>query len=236
MFKFSNFLPPYTWTELYVQEFEVQIAVDAMQMLIKNQENSWEEIKDQFKKKIEEDPILNSLEEEDRSSYYDQVYSMEVETIREIKRLQRNSVFLSIFAFFEGRLKAICENIKNENNISTKLSDIRKQGDIQKFWHFLTTIYNINGSNVEPYLVPIEQHKFARNMIAHSEGYISTLQKGRVVLGTGLNIRSYTADIHQIEINNESFLSNLLIDISDFYKELFLAIDEKYKADKGITS
>lgn len=222
----------FTWELLWSEEFEIEMAIDAMKTSINNQEESWLSIRKKFEKIVENDPTLNSLDEELQGSYYSQFFEMESRTIDEIKRFQRKSMFLTIFAFFEGRLKNICEKIEKNNTLTKKIIDIKGRSDIEKLWKFLTTVYKIEVDKAEPYFNLIECHKFARNRIAHHEGYITENHKNRITLVNGLEIKG-NAGFYYVEISNKSFLIYLLDNIAIFYKELLFSIDKRHKELKG---
>ena len=224
----------FSWGELWYEEFEIEATLDAIGRLINSQEKSLEGIREKFKKIIEDDPTYISLDEENKNSYYSQFFEREEHTIDEIKRLQRNSVLMTIFAFFEGRLKSICEKIEDENTLPKKLNESNGANDILKIWDYLTNVYKIDITTTEPYRKLVEQQRFARNRIVHHEGYLSKEQKKRLTLVHGLNVKDYISN-SQIDITDVAFLRYLLDQITSFFKELLLAIDKRHKEINGLT-
>jgi hypothetical protein len=234
MLKTSDYLG-FSWVELWYEEFEIDAALDAIRRLINTQEKSLEELKEKFKKVLEADPAYNSLNLEDRGDYYFQFFEREDQTIEEIKRIQRSSLLMAIFAFFEGRLKSICQKIEDDNKLPIKLSEVKGNTDIQKLWTYLIDVYKIDITKVKPYYELINQQKFARNRIVHHEGYLSKDQKVRLNLVLGLGVKDYLTD-SKIEITDISFLKYLLDQIDGFFKELLLVIDKRYKEMKKMAS
>lgn len=218
----------FSWGVLWQEKFEIEMGIDAMKMLIVNQEKTWEEVRSKFDEYIENDSFFNSLEEEHQGSYYSQFFQMEEQTIDELKRYQRNAVCMFVFSFFEGKLKTICEKIEESNHFKIKIQDLAGNDHILKYWNYLIKIYEIDEEKVEPYLTPIKQQKIVRNIIAHQEGYLNEAQNKKLKLIAGLTVNDY-GNIYQIEIDSIDFLMNLIDKINEFYKALLLAIDKRYK-------
>jgi hypothetical protein len=131
----------FSWGELWSQQIEIEMSIDAMRMLISSQEKSWENMRMKFDDYIQNDSDLNSLDKELQGSYYSQFYQREEQTIEELKRHQRNAACMSIFSFFEGRLKTICQKVEECHDFKIKMNDLAGRDYIQGYWNYLVSVH-----------------------------------------------------------------------------------------------
>ncbi len=220
--------PGFSWSQLWYEKMEIETALDAVYRLIDSQEKSFETVKERFNQKLETDSFYQSLDEESKSSYFSQFCEREDQTINEIKRLQRNALVMTIFAFFEGKLKNICETIENENILSQKLENVKGDNNIQKLSKFLTDVYKIDKTTAEPSLNLIEDQRFAKNRIVHHEGYLSKDRKERLNLVNGFEVKDFPIN-SQIEISDPAYLRYLVKHVSEFFSQFLPVIDNRYK-------
>ena len=133
---------------------------------------------------------------------------------------------MTIFAFFESRVKSICEKI--ENDFPEKLKYSKGPSEIGKLWNYLIHTCKLNTDKVEPFYRLIDEQRFVRNRIVHHGGYLSEEQKKNVHLVQGLKIKC-GHNICKIEITDIEYLKYIIEQIDKFFKELLPSIDEKYK-------
>ena len=218
----------YEWEKLWYSELDNEIGVDAFRKLNSNQEESLETTKKEFEKIIKNDENLKSLEPEHVGSYYSQIFEREEWIIRELQRQQRYSLILSIYSFFEGRLKSICEMIEKEFDFKIKLKDLNSNDDLMKYWNYLEKVYEIEKVSIEQYFTPIKQYKVVRNIIAHQEGIVPTEKLKKVNIGNGLSIKELGMK-NQIDLKRDEFATYLLDRMEPFLKELLLVVDKRFK-------
>lgn len=234
MFGIKN-LYLYKWKELYFQEFEIEIAIEAIRNSIDYQDNYWSEIKEKFDETIKNDVTFNSLEDGYQSSYYGQFYSRENDVLDEIKKQQLSSSCLLIYSFFESRLNTICQLIEDDNSFEEKLSKIKKKGNdgyIKKYCKYLISVYGIKAYEVQPYIDSIDKYKTVRNCIAHNDGILKPNQKDELGLIDGVSIREFE-DSFFLEIVDKVFLINIIDSMSSFYKNILKSIDKRYMEIRG---
>jgi len=217
----------FKWGELHYEEFETNIGIDALILLNENQENTFNQLKVKLIKDIKEDKNLQFINSEYFASYYQHMYEIEEITLDKLKLHQRYAILLSVFSFFEGRLKSISEKIEHHFEFKIKIDDLNSNNHVLKYWNYLLKVYELNIEKIEPYFTPIKQQTIVRNIIAHQEGYLKGGEQKKITIVPGLLLKEF-GSITQIEITNTEYFSNLVKKIKSFFKELILAIDDRY--------
>ncbi|MEZ4941820.1 MAG: hypothetical protein R3D58_13150 [Saprospiraceae bacterium] len=227
MYKAIDYFFP-NWNALFSEEVEIGLGIDALKMLIDSQEKSWDAINKKLDDAIKNDEFLNGLDDELKGSYFTQIYEYELMMLSKLKMAQRHFSCLSIFSFFEGRLKALYTKIENEHNLNPILNN---RPGISDYWGYLTKQYKIDKNEIEPLYTPIKQQQFVRNCIAHNDSYFSKKDINEIFLMNGL--RTITVgEFYQLEIYSSDYLLNLLDKMSTFFNKLLRAIDDRYKEIK----
>lgn len=223
----------FAWPKLWEQSIETEISIEAMKMIVNNQERIWVDIKNRLDEQIENDDF-GPLEEEYRASYYSQAYEIETRTLEKLRYLQRSAAFVSVFSLFEGRLKTLCQMIENDFDFKVKISDLSGRDDIQKLWSFLVKIYELRKNRIENLLHPIRQQKTIRNILVHHEGFLTEEQEKNIRQMPGLIVIGPYDSLYQIQIAGSEFIINLLEKVRLFYEELLIEIDRRYREIKDI--
>lgn len=154
---------------------------------------------------------------------YQKYYYNEI-IITELQRIQRYSSILSIFSFYESRLKSICRLIENEFEFKIKIKHLNNyEGDLNKYWNYLSKVFEIQTEKIEPLFKPIHEQKKIRNLIAHNNGIITE----KIELTQGLTLNK-VGNNFQIEIDEEKYIGNLLKNIEVFISALLIEIDKRY--------
>jgi hypothetical protein len=216
----------FDWEILHSIEYQNEIAVSAFNKIIENQEKVYSVNNDELKEKIENDKYLNSLSEGLQGSYFMANYESELHAIEEVKRFQRNSTCLSIFSYFEGQMKNICELIEKKYAYKTKIASLKDRDNIRKYWNYLIDVYKIDTS-IEQYLSPIIFQRFVRNKIAHQNGFITKGQCGDFVPTAGVFLEKYN-DEYQITITDTIYLTNIIEKMDFFLKQLLSEVDKRF--------
>ncbi len=149
-FDFIN-IYEFHWSDLYYEDFETGLGIRALKMLIENQEKTLVDIKARFDDVVNRDTFFNSLDEAGQASYYGQFFGHEEMVIDRLKQRQRFSCCLSVFSFFEGRLKSICDIVEKSFNFKIKASDLNGSDDLLRYWHYLEKVFEIEMSGIEPF-------------------------------------------------------------------------------------
>ncbi|MBE5322170.1 hypothetical protein IM793_23660 [Pedobacter sp. MR2016-19] len=215
----------FTWEDLYYTEVENEIGIEAFKKLCANQENSLKTTEQEFKQLVNAE--LSTLQPEDQGSYYMQIFQRDEMMIRELLRLQRYSLCLSIFSFFEGRLKSICSQIEHKFSFKIKVDDLNSNEDLLKYWNYFIKVFELDLDDLEKHFTPIKQQKIVRNLIAHQNGMPRPEQEKKINLVEGIRIEKYEA-FCQVIIADPVYIINLLDVMNTFLKELLLAIDKRY--------
>ena len=203
---------------LYVTEYEIKLKVEALKELISNDENSVSKIQDDlnnFFKNIKSKKI--PIEQKD--VFENHLIDREL-IIGNLILQKRYSSCLLIFAVFEGILKEICREIEAKNDFKVGVSDMNGRDDLSTYKKYLTKIFEINFSKIEPFFTRLTQQKIIRNKIAHENGHIKDLNKVPII--EGLNIKH-----GRINIEGKNYFDCLTENIEKFFEQLLIEIDEK---------
>ncbi len=215
----------FNWGQLHHFEFDNIVAFDALKSLNFNQEKSLNKSKEDLNQKIQDfKKGLESLSEEEQDNYVFQKDYINEVIINEIQRIQRYSSILSIFSFYESRLKFICKLVEDEFEFKVKIKHLNNfEGDLNKYWNYLSKVFEIQTEKIEPLFRPINEHKRIRNIIAHNDGLISE----KIEIGQGLTLNKVGRNF-QIEIDGEVYINNLLQSIEEFIVALLIEIDKRF--------
>lgn len=221
----------FKWADLNYFEFENQIAFDALKNLNLNQEKSLSESKVALDKNIEDfQKSLELLSKEEQESYVNQKYYWDEVIINELQLIQRYSSILSIFSFYESRLKMICELIEGEFELKVKIKKINNYGStLNKYWIYLNEVFEIKNDDIQKLFSALDDYRNIRNAIAHKNG----MTREKIVSQEGL-ILNKIGDEFQIEISEIIFIKNLLQNIETFMSKLLIEIDKRYYELKSV--
>lgn len=218
--------------ELHYFEHTCDIRHFALKESIKSQEAVLVKSKADFKQQLQDDEGLKGLDERDKSSYYDQMYSYEEETIRELEQLQRNATCQIIFSLFEGQLTTLCEIVEKYIDVKTPMRLVDSDSDINRYWKFLNdSVDGITDKN-KRILKRINQRKKVRNKITHKDGLVSQEMVDQYLTHKGLRVTKQ-GEKYKLLISHSDYLIELSNDVKDFFSELLVAIDKTYQSQKG---
>ncbi len=220
----------FTWENLYYAEVENELGVKALKKLCENQEDSLLSTKNEFDLMVRSE--MEKLNPQERGSYYMQIFERDEMVIRTLLRQQRYSLCLSVFSFFEGRLKALCEQIEGRFAYRIKINDLNGNEDLSRYWNYLSKVFELDMDNLEPYFTPIKQQKIIRNLVAHQDGMPRVDQEKKVNIVDGLALEKIDT-YSRILITSPSYILNLLDNMDVFLQKLLLSVDERYIAIKG---
>ncbi|GAQ48499.1 hypothetical protein VT569_02130 [Flavobacterium psychrophilum] len=220
-----NYVYSFNWDQLHYFEFDNIVAFDAFKSLNFNQEKSLNKSKADLNKQIQDfKKGLESLSESDQESYVYQKYFINEVIINEIQRIQRYSSVLSIFSFYESRLKSICNLIESEFEFKVKIKHLNNyEGDLNKYWNYLSKVFEIQTEKTELLFKPINEQKKIRNIIAHNDG----ITKEKIEVMQGLTLNKLGKNF-KIEIDEGVYIGNLLQSIEVFISALLIEIDKRY--------
>ena len=158
-------------------DYENRILINSLKKLNRNVENSFNETITALENKIRNDAhYISFTDEKDlQSSYLNQVYDFEIETIKNLNRQQRYAIILIVFSFFESRLDFISKvvRMKSKKTIPTKIDYIKMKipvNDLTVYWKYLSETLNDTLSDCNEAFEFINSQKFVRDKIAHKNG------------------------------------------------------------------
>lgn len=217
------------WPTLFYHEFEIDNAIEAYQRLNKTQEESLKYSKEKLDLTIDECRASNAqMDPIDLDQFLQHLYYSDEQIIETLQKLQRYSLVVSIFAFFEGKLKDICENIEIEFVFEIKIDDLdRSKGDLPRYWTYLKKVFGIDCSSVEPQFTPINQCKIVRNILTHQNGIANSSQIKRIPKVPGLNVKIFEGG-GLIYLEEYIFIDYLLKKAHNFFNLLLEKINDRY--------
>ncbi|RZK45142.1 MAG: hypothetical protein EOO61_01095 [Hymenobacter sp.] len=218
-----------SWPDLYYIEMETEVGLHALQKLCINQEFALTSAVKGFENYLANDPTYSSLDSDElKGSYISQVFEREEMIIEELRRQQRYSMCMSIYSFFEGRLRTLCEYIEAEFPFKIKLNDLNSSDHIMQFVNYIAKVYEADLSKTESYFTPIKISKAVRNVIAHHDGCTSNRKlTDSIEKKKGFYQERHGASF-KIVIRSEKYILYLIDKMELYFKELLKAVDERY--------
>lgn len=217
--------------ELHYFEHTCDIRHFALKESVKSQEAVLVKAKADFKQQLQDDEGLKGLDERDKGSYYDQMYSYEEETIRDLEQLQRNATCQIVFSSLEGQLTTLCEIVEKYINVKTPFRKVISDSDINRYWIFLNeSVDGITDKN-KRILKEINQRKKVRNKVTHKGGLVSQEKVDQYLTHKGLRATKQ-GEKYKLLIAHSDYLIELINDVREFFSELLIAIDQTYQSQK----
>lgn len=219
----------FDWGEISFLNFDISNSFDALRKLNFNQEKSLSESKKDLEETIKSIRDYNKDGEEEfiESYIHHRTYDNEI-MIDEIQRLQRYSLVMSIFAFYEAKLKFICNMVESEFQFKIKVNDLNNyKGDLVKYWTYLDKVYEMPSKELEYLFEPINIHKKIRNLIVHHDGIATEKNIKEMPTTGGISFRKNT-DLYFLQIEANVYVEFLLKNINLFFESLLKAIDKRY--------
>ena len=203
-------------------------SFESLKMLNNTQEKSLLEIFTKVEYDIKEIRANSSdFEQEHLESFISNLHGEELTVLDEMERLQRYSLLLTTFAFFESKLKELCNEIERDIDFRVKLNDLNKnKGDLFKYWTFLVKIFGVNGVRLEKSFNVICQHKKIRNAISHSDGVVP--KKDSNFLKDIKFIKIVEFEDNYLVSLQKDYLEYLINEIELFTDDLLEEIVKKY--------
>lgn len=224
-----NEIRSFDWGEISYLDFDISNSFDALRKLNSNQEKSLSESKKDLEDTIKSIRNYNKDGEEEfiESYIHHKTYDNEI-MIDEIQRLQRYSLVMSIFAFYEAKLKYICNIVESEFHFKIKLTDLNNyKGDLVKYWTYLDKVYQMPTEELQHLFDPINSQKKIRNLIVHHDGIATEKNIKEIPKTEGISFRK-NADLYFLQIEANVYVEFLLKNINLFFESLLKAIDKRY--------
>jgi len=214
------------WNFIYFKQMEYDFGIRTLRSLIASQDLALTKIRDDFQKEMDEDKMSNTLDPYNGSMHYEHFYSDQENMIEEIEVLQRYSMCVSCFSFFESRLKEICEFIESNFEFEKKVKDFCINNKICGYWKYLIDVFEIS-KKIECQYTPIINRYEIRNIIAHQNG-IPTAKQTRTIKDIKNVKTTNSSKINRISIV-EGFNEDLLTDMRKFLFTLLKTVDDRYR-------
>jgi hypothetical protein len=221
--------------ELSYIYYELNIEIHALNKLNENIENSLLDSIEELKNAIKVNNTYISLwdEKELQSEFVNQVYYLEIDSIRKMKRQQRYAITLIVFSFFESKLKVICDiiAIKTRIEIPRKNIEIKDENDLTVNWNYLVNKQNLDLSAICEDFYFINSQKFVRDKIAHQNGAYNRRDEkpDRKFVKTEDTEITINGDVYCIEILNKNYIENMLLKMENLFKKIIVTFDKTNK-------
>ena len=168
---FKTYDDPIKWSDLYYLKEETELGLYALKKLSENQESALAGMKKDLEVQLGKDSMYQSLKtEEERAGYAYHILGGLEDLIFELAEQQRYGMCQTVFSFFEGRLRTLCEYIVD----ATSLKAPKKkpgQDDLSTFHDFMASTFKADLSQTQSVIDSIKSNKRVRNAIAHEEGW-----------------------------------------------------------------
>jgi hypothetical protein len=224
----------FDWTELSYMDFDISNSFSAIRKLNSNQEKSLSESKAELEETIKSIREYNKgREQEFIESYIHHITYDDEIMIDEIQRLQRYSLVMSIFAFYEAQLKSLCSIIEEEFKFKIKISDLNNsKGDLIKYWTYLSNVFEMKTEKLGELFEPLSLQKKIRNLIVHQDGVANEKYAKGFPKINGVSFRK-SGESYILQIEENVYIEFLLKQIEIFFKSLLKEVDNRYKLLKS---
>jgi hypothetical protein len=226
------------WGILYYYDDDLDNLLIAENKLIENSEKYSKTLIEEFRTKVENDAELQAetkTHEEGslQAQYYGHYYGDTEKINNQILQNYRKASLLSIFSILEGQLKLISKLVEDEFDFSVKIKHITGGDYINKYWLYLTKVFELNPANAQNEFNLIRQHKYIRNKIAHSNSEIDANKLRFVEQTSGLSIRKFGYD-NILEISSDEYVTGIVGLIKTFFNKLIKDVDKRYGEIKNV--
>ncbi|MBP9152649.1 MAG: hypothetical protein KBF73_10230 [Flavobacteriales bacterium] len=123
------------------------------------------------------DDFLNSLPNELKDNYRFQNYGLDDQFIIELTQQQLYSSYISVYAFFEGRLNVLCTKLEKLLSPSITLNDLNSRNYVIQYMTFLDKVIEVSNLPIKREMKKIGVFGTLRNKLAHQNGVISIGEK-----------------------------------------------------------
>ncbi len=135
--------------------------------------------------------------------------------------LHRSAILLSVFAFFEHNLNAVCDSLAEEHGKRLRVTDLSGRG-LERAKTYMSKEIGIAFPSTSESWQELSQLHSLRNVIAHRDGLLKPEDKA---------LKEYIAHSHYISVDlegrvrlHEGILTYLLDHLELFFKDLGAAI------------
>lgn len=213
----------YDWGYLHYVEQQNFISFQAARQSLNMLEDSLKIVHNDFKEQIESDENLQELDERYKGDYYEQMYGMEADTIKEMTRLQRYSILQLLYTTLEVKLQELCRLVKKEFS----LKPCGNNSYLLDYWKYLIEEFGIESKTLEENFKSILDFRNIRNRIVHHNGLLSEESEKLIKDIDGFETKRL-GDETVLQIVNNNHLNKLSTDMQDFVDGLLKCIDKKY--------
>lgn len=189
-----------------------------------------------FSKQIDEQ--ANKLTDDEKTELCDW-YSDDYWKLADVfPNIQRSSMLVMAFSFFENQLKSICKRLKPYASSNIWLNDLFGD-DIDRVKIYLKEIIKINFPNNDKNWEEITNFRNIRNLVVHDGG---KLEKERCKKYIKLkeyidkNNKVLKLDDHEKIVYEKEFIPHVLVTFQNFFKALLSEIERNWNpVDKVVT-
>jgi hypothetical protein len=137
--------------------------------------------------------------------------------------LQRRSALLTIWAFLEHELNALCSLYQSEKGFQLTFSDLSGKG-IDRSTAYLEKVAGLHGLKGSPEWNDLKAIQNIRNLIAHNDGRLRDRQVNEDAILTNMKKLVFLSSRHELRIA-EGFLSKVVDACDSYFKRIAEAID-----------
>lgn len=176
---------------------------------------------------------VENLTQEDAERHFEYNYEDEMHLLKNFHNTFYESLYITLYSFFEKELYKICKRLQNTNTHKIKVNNLAGNG-IDKYSLFLSALYDIEISQFNSW-DELKKHQKIRNYIVHNDSIYINSQNSIFPIASYLGCLSKIdrgKDISPLfEIrNNKETNSKLINCIKAFFNELFTkALELKVK-------
>ena len=224
---FKEFENQIKWPDLYYLKEETTLAFYALTKLNENQENALLVMQNDLKARLSNDATYQSQEtDEYKEQYAYHKYGGLEDLIFELTEQQRYSMCQSVFSFFEGRLRTLCEYVEAATQLKLKRKPSNKD-DISHYHDFLAEEFKADLSQIQTLLMSIKSNKKVRNAIVHNAGWTT---EGDLVYKAGQPqglIISPRVNQFKLQITSPVYIEFIITEMQQYFALLYTTLGKR---------
>jgi len=156
---------------LSAHEWIMHFGTEQLDKYIKHFEDVFSSLQLSFEKEMNE--YAKKLPEEERSDWYEWNSDKYSELNHEFPRIHNNSLFVTIYSYYEAQIKSLCTFFENITESKLKCNHLSGRG-IKKYCKYLKLMHDVEFPDNTAEWQAVNLYRVIRNCIVHDQGKLDS--------------------------------------------------------------
>ena len=156
---------------LSAHEWIMHFNTDQLDKYIKHFEEVFSSMQASFEKEMDE--FAGKLPEEERGDWYEWNSDKHSELNHEFPRIHNNSLFVTIYSYYEAQIKSLCTFFENITDAKLKCNHLNGKG-IKKYCQYLKLMHDVSFPDDTTEWQDVNLYRTIRNCIVHTQGKLGS--------------------------------------------------------------